>query len=322
MNSFKEFFTESKQKHSKEEAGYVAHTVKGQRCDECTMWRAPNKCSAVAGDIKPEAWCKWWKKSKRKNLVKEALAGVSPEQEKDVIDRSFKQNVISDILAGASTQSSKNFKWGDCDTCPFSNVCDKATEGDVIDSNIILNNLQKQIPSINFKEFITVDPKVNRVMIKFTSGGEGGNIHIPAQLNKVLGPIIILHEIAHKLYSIDILTKEIVNNPLAAEIFTLARTIEDARVEKLMEKEYPQTVNVFKERAKYIIPLYKSHSPTKFAKIVDDLFLTLRGYSNSFNHNKEYLKLGQQFVNAGNNRDLKVETVIKLAELINKNENV
>jgi len=159
-------------------------------------------------------------------------------------------------------------------------------------------------------------------MIKFTSRGEGGNIHIPAQLNKVLGPIIILHEIAHKLYSIDILTKEIVNNPLAAEIFTLARTIEDSRVEKLMEKEYPQTVNVFKERAKYIIPLYKSHSPTKFAKIVDDLFLTLRGYSNSFNHDKEYLKLGQQFINAGNNRDLKVETVIKLAELINKNENV
>jgi len=57
---------ESKAKHSKAEAGYVAHTVKGQRCDECTMWRSPNKCSAVAGDIKPEAWCKWWKKSHRK----------------------------------------------------------------------------------------------------------------------------------------------------------------------------------------------------------------------------------------------------------------
>ena len=57
----------TKIKHSKAEAGYVAHTVKGQRCDECTMWRSPNKCSAVAGDIKPNAWCKWWKKSHKKH---------------------------------------------------------------------------------------------------------------------------------------------------------------------------------------------------------------------------------------------------------------
>ena len=156
------------------------------------------------------------------DVILEALTGVEPEQEKDVIDRSFKQNVISDVLAGASTQSSSNFEWGDCKTCPFGNVCDKATKGDLIDTNIILNDLQKRIPSIDFKKYITVDPSVNRVMIKFTSSGEGGDIHVPEKLNKILGPIIILHEIAHKLYSIDILTKEIVNHKLAAEIFTLA----------------------------------------------------------------------------------------------------
>jgi len=253
--------------------------------------------------------------------ILEALAGVSPEQEKDVINKSFKQNVISDLLAGASVKSSSDFEWGDCKTCPFSNVCDKATKGDVIDSELILNDLQKQITSINFKKFITVDPSVNRVMIKFTEGGEGGNIHIPQKLNKVLGPIIILHEIAHKLYSIDILTPEIVNHPLAAEIFTLARTIEDARVEKLMEQEYPETAQIFKERASYIVPLYKSHTPSNFAKIVDDLFLYLRGYNKSFSHNKAFLSLGEQFIAAGNNREKKVQAVIKLAELIN-NENV
>lgn len=53
-------------KASKAEANYVEYTVKGQRCDKCTMWRAPNKCSAVAGIIKPEGHCDWWKKSKRK----------------------------------------------------------------------------------------------------------------------------------------------------------------------------------------------------------------------------------------------------------------
>jgi hypothetical protein len=62
---FKFLFEKTKAKHSKAEAGYVGHTVKGQRCDQCTMWRPPNKCSAVAGDIKPQAWCKWWKRSKR-----------------------------------------------------------------------------------------------------------------------------------------------------------------------------------------------------------------------------------------------------------------
>jgi hypothetical protein len=58
---------ESKPKHSKIEAGYIAHPKNGHRCDGCTMWRPPNKCSAVAGDIKPEGWCKWWKKSHRKS---------------------------------------------------------------------------------------------------------------------------------------------------------------------------------------------------------------------------------------------------------------
>ena len=73
MKTFKQFLAESKQKHSKQEAGYVAHTVKGQRCDQCTMWRAPNKCSAVAGDIKPEAWCEWWKQSHRKDLQEKSI---------------------------------------------------------------------------------------------------------------------------------------------------------------------------------------------------------------------------------------------------------
>lgn len=256
-----------------------------------------------------------------KQFFVEALAGVDPEQEKDVIGRSFKQNVISDLLAGASVKSSGNLKWGDCKTCPFKNVCDKATQGDLVDTNAILDDLQKRIPSINFKDYITVDPSVNRVMIKFVSSGEGGNIHVPEQLNKILGPIIILHEIAHKLYSIDILTKEIVSHPLAAEIFTLARTIEDARVEKLMEQDYPGTSQIFQERAKYIVPLYKSHTPSNFARIVDDLFLYLRGYKKEFPHDKTYLQLGEQFIAAGNNRETKVNTVIKLAELINQNTN-
>lgn len=252
-------------------------------------------------------------------IVLEALPGVDPEQEKNIIGKSFERNVLSDLLAGASVRASTNLEWGDCKTCPFKNVCDKSTQGDLIDTNEILDLLSKRIPSIDFRDYITVDPSVNRVMIKFTEGGEGGNIHVPEKLNKVLGPIIILHEIAHKLYTIDILTKEIVDHPLAVEIFTLARTIEDARVEKLMEQDYPGTAGVFKERAQYIVPLYKSHTPSDFARVVDDLFLNLRGYKNNFPHDKSYLSLGERYIAAGNNRDEKVNTVIALAELIDKN---
>jgi hypothetical protein len=248
-------------------------------------------------------------------LYLEALAGVTPEQEQDVIGRSFKQNVLSDLLAGASTKPS-NFEWGDCDTCPFAKICDKSTKGDVIPTEEILNDLQRRVPEIDFFKYIKPDD-VDRVMISFDESGAGGDIRVPKMLNKVLGPIIILHEIAHKLYSIDILTKEIVHHPLAAEIFTLARTIEDARVEKLMEQDYPHTAAIYKERAKYIIPLYKSHSPTPFSKIVDDLFLKLRGYQSSFNHDPKLLSLGQQYVSAGNDRNKKVRTVITLAEMIN-----
>ena len=48
MKKFIQYFLE-KAKHSKVEAGYVAHTVKGQACEDCTMWRPPHGCSAVAG---------------------------------------------------------------------------------------------------------------------------------------------------------------------------------------------------------------------------------------------------------------------------------
>lgn len=52
-------------KLSKVEAQYIDSGISlTERCDGCTMWRSPNKCAIVAGDIKPGAWCKWWKKNK------------------------------------------------------------------------------------------------------------------------------------------------------------------------------------------------------------------------------------------------------------------
>ena len=48
------------EKGTKAEAGYIPRPKNGQKCINCTMWRDPNKCSAVAGNIDPNGWCKWY----------------------------------------------------------------------------------------------------------------------------------------------------------------------------------------------------------------------------------------------------------------------
>jgi len=65
MKSFTEFLNE--EKASKQEADYQTHPHEGQICKNCTMWREPNKCTAVAGDIDPDGWCKWYKRSHRQS---------------------------------------------------------------------------------------------------------------------------------------------------------------------------------------------------------------------------------------------------------------
>jgi hypothetical protein len=50
----------SESKSSKSEAGYQAKPHAGQKCLYCTMWRDPNRCTAVAGSISPDGWCDWW----------------------------------------------------------------------------------------------------------------------------------------------------------------------------------------------------------------------------------------------------------------------
>ena len=65
MKQFIEFLDE--QKSSKQEAKYQDHPHNGQVCENCTMWRPPNKCSAVSGNIDPHGWCEWYKRSHRAN---------------------------------------------------------------------------------------------------------------------------------------------------------------------------------------------------------------------------------------------------------------
>ena len=55
-----ESVAEAAAKGTKAEAGYQPNPKNGQKCINCTMWRDPNKCSAVAGNIDPDGWCDWY----------------------------------------------------------------------------------------------------------------------------------------------------------------------------------------------------------------------------------------------------------------------
>jgi len=63
MKTLAEILNESFQKASKQKAEYQDSPKNGQVCENCTMWRPPNKCTAVAGIIDPNGWCKWYKRS-------------------------------------------------------------------------------------------------------------------------------------------------------------------------------------------------------------------------------------------------------------------
>jgi hypothetical protein len=66
MKLFHQFLNEDKS--SKVEAEYQSHPNHGECCKHCTMWRPPNKCSAVAGVISPKGWCSYYKRSHKKDL--------------------------------------------------------------------------------------------------------------------------------------------------------------------------------------------------------------------------------------------------------------
>ena len=47
-------------KASKQTADYQSSPHNNEKCLNCTMFRAPNKCTAVEGTISPDGWCKWY----------------------------------------------------------------------------------------------------------------------------------------------------------------------------------------------------------------------------------------------------------------------
>jgi hypothetical protein len=51
---------EAQTKASQQEAEYQPGPKNGLSCRICTLFRPPRACQAVAGDIAPQGWCKFF----------------------------------------------------------------------------------------------------------------------------------------------------------------------------------------------------------------------------------------------------------------------
>lgn len=209
-----------------------------------------------------------------------------------VIRKSFDDRVVSDVLA------------------------DVAQKGDIVDSNQVIANIRKQFPELKDVQ-LEVSKEADRVRIYFSPDGKGEKIILPPQLKDELGEILVLHEIAHMLYTKDILTDTIITHKAGPQAFTILRVLEDISIEKRLEKEYPQAVEVFKQRAKHIIPAYfkSDHVPSKFAKEVDDLFLYLRGYAGTYKGDPYLLRYAQQYLET-DSKNVKIDAILNLVSRI------
>ncbi len=55
--------TASASKMPQSAVGYQATPKGAQRCDNCTLWQAPNACKSVDGNISPQGWCRIYVKA-------------------------------------------------------------------------------------------------------------------------------------------------------------------------------------------------------------------------------------------------------------------
>lgn len=220
--------------------------------------------------------------------ILEALPGVDPEKAETVIRQSFDDRVISDLLADETNRGDQN-------------------------AQEIIDEITSKFPSIAKTVKFRVNPKANRVRIYFDSAGKGTHIDVPTKMKPGLGIVQVLHEIAHMLYTKDLLTNNIVQHGAAPQLFTVMRVLEDIAIEKRLEEEHPNAIDIFKGRAQHIIPLYKQNKPSPFAKQIDELFLHLRGYKKDFSGDPEILQLAQTYLNS-DDLETKVDAVVSIGE--------
>lgn len=214
---------------------------------------------------------------------------LDPKETEDVIQNSFKDKVISDALANKSTQ------------------------GTTKASNVIKQIKQKFPEIVNQARFI-VNPSIDRIRIIFSDNGKGTDIQVPELLHPELGEILILHELAHLLYTKDLLTNMIVKYRNAPQAFTILRVIEDVAIERKLEHNFPNSIEIFKKRAPHALSAYKEYTPSKFASRVDQLFLFLRGYTSKlYSGSTKALNAAEHYLSSDNPDD-KIHAVLTITQ--------
>ena len=214
---------------------------------------------------------------------------IDPNETESVIGNSFKDRVIPDLLA------------------------DEGHTGDIVDSKLIIQKIRKDFPDLSHLRMDVVD-SADRVRIYFGQDGDGERIELPPKLRTELGDSLVMHEIAHLLYTKDLLCNKIVKHKNAPQAFTILRVLEDIAIERRLERDFPKAVDVFKTRGKHIMPAYKKHIPSDFAKQVDGLFLYLRGYSGTFKGDPYAIKYANMYLNH-DNPNTKIKAVLDLVAL-------
>ena len=219
----------------------------------------------------------------------EILSPPDPSDAEDVIRTSFQDNVVSDLVAKSSL------------------------EGDA-DAHQIIKDIKKQFPSIVNTARFTVSDTVDRIRIKFNQDGTGAEISVPSKLHPELGEILILHELAHLLYTKDLLCQKIVQYRNAPQAFTILRVLEDIAIERKLEAEFPKAVEIFKRRSPHARAAYDKNKPSKFSGALDQLFLFLRGYTTRpYLGGTAVLSAAETYLSSSD-EDEKVDAVLTIAE--------
>lgn len=85
------------EKSSKEEANYQGKPKGDQYCEDCTMWREPNKCTAVEGVISPKGWCSYFEEKEEEELDEATYQGKKVPLNKPMAGDVKKSKVFVDL---------------------------------------------------------------------------------------------------------------------------------------------------------------------------------------------------------------------------------
>lgn len=91
---------------SKIEANYVDQSAGSAHCKECTMFRKPNACTLVQGNISPEGWCNHYE-------AKKVTESEGDPEGVEHISKELLQHIVQQVGTEGAHAIVKSLQWGD-----------------------------------------------------------------------------------------------------------------------------------------------------------------------------------------------------------------